>query len=97
MHPRAYLLRASDRLTAAAAIDDLGIRASVAAVAARLDDCRQPANAEVARIDRSLGDLEPSVTGAASVTVRRARRDLVRYCEATDGSPPSSSPSSSST
>jgi len=98
MHPRTRLLvQASDRLTAAAdAVGDVGLRSSVAAAAAEIDDCRarQPPVDEVARIERSLGDLEQSISGSASVTVRRARRDLARYCEA---AAPSLSPPSSST
>jgi hypothetical protein len=97
MHPRTRLLvQASDRLTAAAdAVGDVGLRSSVAA-AAEIDDCRarRPPVDEVARIERSLGDLEQSISGSASVTVRRARRDLARYCEA---AAPSLSPPSSST
>ena len=96
MHPRTRLLvQASDRLTAAAdAVGDVGLRSSVAA--AEIDDCRarRPPVDEVARIERSLGDLEQSISGSASVTVRRARRDLARYCEA---AAPSLSPPSSST
>jgi hypothetical protein len=78
---RRYLRQASEQLDASvASVRDVGARATLSVLASELADlARGGERADVERVERTLGSLEVRLSGAAGVSVRRARRSLERY------------------